>query len=178
VARRQQLTAGATAALGALVFALGAPGPWQAAAGVVVGAASGWLSVVDAATHRLPDRILAAALLGTVPFMVVGATVTGEPAVLLRALLAALALGALLAAVALLSRGGLGSGDVKLGALLGLWAGWLGPGVPAVLAVVASIAGGLVALVAIARGATGRTRIPFGPMLAAGAAAATWWPVS
>lgn len=73
----------------------------------------------------------------------------------------------------LLSRTGMGMGDVKLGGGLGLFAGWLGWEHLFGAIVVAFIAGGLVALVLVlARRATGSTHLPFGPAMLVGATVA------
>ncbi len=74
----------------------------------------------------------------------------------------------LMAAPYLLTRGGMGAGDVKLAALIGA-----GTGFPEVLVALFAgvVAGGLVALVLLASGRRGRKdAIPFGPFLAAGGA--------
>lgn len=73
----------------------------------------------------------------------------------------------------LLSRTGMGMGDVKLGGALGLYAGWLGWQHLFGAIVVAFVVGGLVALVLVlARRADGSTHLPFGPAMLAGAAVA------
>jgi leader peptidase (prepilin peptidase)/N-methyltransferase len=80
---------------------------------------------------------------------------------------------ALMLVLHLLSRTGMGMGDVKLGGALGLYAGWLGWDHLFGAIVVAFVIGGLVALVLVlARRATGSTYLPFGPAMLAGAAVA------
>jgi len=78
--------------------------------------------------------------------------------------------GGLLVAIALASRGGMGFGDAKLAALIGLMAGW-----PLVLVAlfVAVAAGAVVGSLLIALGRIGRRDpVAFGPALAAGAVTA------
>lgn len=80
---------------------------------------------------------------------------------------AAVAFGFLLL-VALLSRGGMGMGDVKLGAVIGLFLGvfWVPIGL-----MIAFLLGGAVGLILLALRLKGRKdEIPFGPYLALGAA--------
>jgi leader peptidase (prepilin peptidase)/N-methyltransferase len=80
---------------------------------------------------------------------------------------------ALMLVLHLLSRTGMGMGDVKLGGALGLYAGWLGWDHLFGAIVVAFVVGGLVALVLVAaRRATGSTHLPFGPAMLAGTAVA------
>lgn len=69
----------------------------------------------------------------------------------------------------LVSRTGMGMGDVKLAGGLGLYAGWLGWEHLLGAIVLGFVAGGVVALVLVlARRATGSTHLPFGPAMLAG----------
>lgn len=75
--------------------------------------------------------------------------------------------------IILLSRGGMGGGDMKLGAMMGAFLGWkLG-----VLAVFMGVlSGGLVAVILLALGRKGRKdAVPFGPFLALGGAVSLLW---
>ena len=75
--------------------------------------------------------------------------------------------------IALLSRGGLGWGDVKMAALMGIMLGWRSALVAFFLAI---IAGGLTAIALLATHTRGRKQaIPFGPFLALGAMLALLW---
>jgi leader peptidase (prepilin peptidase)/N-methyltransferase len=71
------------------------------------------------------------------------------------------------------SRGGMGGGDLKLGAMLGAFLGWKA----LVFALfVAIVSGGVVGAVLLAAGLRSRKDpIPFGPFLAAGGAMALFW---
>jgi leader peptidase (prepilin peptidase) / N-methyltransferase len=124
---------------------------------------------IDLREHRLPNRIV-------VPGLVVGLAsaallwaVTGEPPVI--PIVAALVTGLFLAILATL--GGIGMGDVKLAALVGLASPTLPIALTAPLA--AFLLGGVVAAVVMVRGliagrgrAAGRAHIAFGPSLLAG----------
>jgi leader peptidase (prepilin peptidase)/N-methyltransferase len=81
--------------------------------------------------------------------------------------LASLVGGGLLFAIALLSRGGMGGGDVKFSFVLGLWLGW--PDI--LLALFLSfIIGGLAGVILLVTGLRGRKdMIPFGPFICMGA---------
>ncbi|MBR1886003.1 MAG: prepilin peptidase [Schwartzia sp.] len=85
-------------------------------------------------------------------------------------LLGLLAGGGPLLAIRMLSRGGLGGGDVKLAAAGGLWLGWQG----ALLALaLAAWSGGLAAIFLLASGKKRRRdSVAFGPFLAFGIGAA------
>ncbi|MBF8268156.1 MAG: leader peptidase (prepilin peptidase) / N-methyltransferase [Dehalococcoidia bacterium] len=75
--------------------------------------------------------------------------------------------------VVLVSRGGMGLGDVKLAAVVGIWVGLRGL---AVALFVAAVSGGVVALLLLAMRVKGRKdRIPFAPFLALGGMSALLW---
>jgi leader peptidase (prepilin peptidase)/N-methyltransferase len=98
------------------------------------------------------------------------AAVLGSWDSLLRALLAAAASFGVAAVLAALAPDGLGFGDVKLLALLGLVLGWAGWGVLLAGLFLGLLAGALVSLVLLAtRRAGWRTAVPFGPPLLTGA---------
>jgi leader peptidase (prepilin peptidase)/N-methyltransferase len=150
-----------------LAFALGALawvaiGPTVAAIPALYAAAvAPELTRVDLAEHRLPNRIV-------VPGIVVGLLAaagswltTGVPP--LVPLVAGVTYGGVLFVLAL--GGGMGMGDVKLAAVLGL----ASPTVTVAVAspLVAFLSGGVVAVVVLIVQGRG-TRIPFGPFLLAG----------
>lgn len=84
--------------------------------------------------------------------------------------LAALVGGVLLLAIAVLSRGGMGGGDVKFSFVLGIWLGWPDN----LLALFLSfVIGGLAGILLLVTGLRGRKdMIPFGPFICVGAFAA------
>jgi leader peptidase (prepilin peptidase)/N-methyltransferase len=136
---------------------------WAAAAAVVLGA-------VDLAAHRLPDRVTAPAAAVCTAALVADGAVVGSWDALGRALMAGIAAGAVAALGWLLVPAGLGLGDVKLLALLGLVLGWLGWGVLLAGVFLGLLAGALAAVVLVAAGRAGwRTALPFGPPLLTGA---------
>ena len=76
-------------------------------------------------------------------------------------------------AIILVSGGGMGGGDMKLGAMLGAFLGWK---VVLLSMLVAVVAGGILAVALIATGVRGRKDpIPFGPFLALGGAVGLFW---
>lgn len=129
--------------------------------GLVFVAALVAVTVTDLERRVIPNKVLlVAALLG------VAIAAVGEPGSLPERAIAAAAAGGLLFAAALAYPRGMGLGDVKLAATMGLF---LGRDVaPAIF--VALLAGSLVGLAMIARhGAAARKQaIPFGPFLALG----------
>lgn len=136
-------------------------------------AIGGALFVIDARTHRLPNRIVLPTLLGVALLVLIEAIVLAESGRLLRSVAGMLVLGGFFALLRLLSRGGLGGGDVKLAALLGLVLGWHSWSAVALGAASAFLLAALYALVLMTlRRADGKTRIAFGPWMLVGAALA------
>ena len=132
--------------------------------GVVLAAA-----VIDARHRIIPNRLVYAGLIGFAVVLVAG-RLAGQGTDPLGALAGFLAFGGGLMLVALISPKGMGMGDVKLAALIGLVLGSLGMRYVAVAAGGAILAGGLGAVAVLVVGKVGRKQaIPFGPYLAAGA---------
>lgn len=131
------------------------------------------LSAVDLASYRLPNRLLyptaALVLLGEVA----AAGAQGQFGSLERAVLfGALAFG-IFALIHLVAPRGMGFGDVRLAGLVGLGCGWFGAGPEFSAFFTAFVGGALVGLVVmVVTGQGRRTRLPFGPFLAAGAVVA------
>lgn len=131
------------------------------------------LAVIDARTKKLPNRIVYPALVIAAVYLVV-AEFLGGAVDLLDAVIGFLAYGGGLLVVAFVAPRGMGMGDVKLVALIGLVLGSLGLEYVAVAAALGILFGGVGAIVALLRGASRKQAIPFGPFLAAGAVAATF----
>jgi leader peptidase (prepilin peptidase)/N-methyltransferase len=124
------------------------------------------LAVIDLDVRRLPNAIvLPSYLIGLLLLLPAGDWWAAG-----RGLLAMAALFALYAALTLLYPGGMGFGDVKLAGLLGLYLGWLGWSPVLVGTFAGFVLGGLVGVaLLLMRRATGKTAIPFGPSMLAGA---------
>ena len=139
-----------------------------------------WLAVVDWREHRLPNELVAAAGLTALASQLAQTALTAtEPtgldlAPFIRSVTAAAVCFVLYLALHLASRtqraAGMGAGDVKLSAVLGLYLGW----VSADTAVLGIAAGFVLAsvfsliLIATKRG-NKRSRVAFGPWMLAGA---------
>ena len=89
-----------------------------------------------------------------------------------EAVLGALMGGGVFALIRVLSRGGMGGGDVKLSFVLGFW---LGAELYLVAMYIAFILGTLAATVLYLRRAGKHTRLPFAPCMSAGALVARTW---
>ncbi|MCU1410759.1 MAG: peptidase [Rhodoglobus sp.] len=133
---------------------------------VVVSAALSW---IDLTQRRLPNRIVLPAVGASVPLLLGAALLDGDLSKGLTALAGGAALFVLYLVLALISPRGMGMGDVKLAALVGLYAGYLGWETVLVAAFAGFLVGGIVGLIGIVAGrATRKTAIPFGPWMLVG----------
>lgn len=128
------------------------------------------LAAIDLDTHRLPNPIVYSTGIAGLVLLALAVLGDAQAGDLGRALAGAGILFAFYLALALARPGGMGLGDVKLAAVLGLYLGWVGWGALAVGAFAAFLIGGIVGLLLIAvRRARRGTGIPFGPWMLAGA---------
>lgn len=160
-----------------LVWGLSRGAPVDTAIALPVVALLGVAGSVDAVWHRLPNRLLGAAAL-----WLIAATVLRPVAVLLagtpaqaalwpaaRAVLCALGVGAVVFVMWLIPASGMGLGDVKLCALLGLWLGYTAVEFAVTGVVVGFFIAGLVAIgLLLTRRAGRKDMLAFGPYLAVG----------
>ncbi|MET0295793.1 MAG: prepilin peptidase [Microbacterium sp.] len=128
------------------------------------------LSLIDLDTHRLPNSIVLPAYPVLLVLFGIAVLLGAEPWALGRAAIGGAAMFAFYVLLRLIRPAGMGGGDVKLAGVLGLALAWLGWGPLIVGAFAAFLLGGIfgVALV-IARRASGKSAIPFGPWMLAGA---------
>jgi leader peptidase (prepilin peptidase)/N-methyltransferase len=128
-------------------------------------------SLIDIERKIIPNRIVYPSLIGFAALVIMG-WAAGQDLDLAGAGLGFLAFGGGLLVVALFFPRGMGMGDVKLAALIGLVLGSLGLRYVGVAAAAGIVAGGIGSLVALAAGFDRKHAIPFGPYLSAGALAA------
>jgi leader peptidase (prepilin peptidase) / N-methyltransferase len=131
------------------------------------------IAAIDIEHRIIPNRLMYPALIAFPVYLTV-ARLFGAPVDLVRMVLGFALYGGTLFAVAIVSRG-MGMGDVKLAALVGLVLGSLGLRYVGVAAGAAIVLGGVGAIVALLLGRGRRSAIPFGPYLAAGAVVGAFW---
>ncbi|MBE6474830.1 MAG: prepilin peptidase [Actinomyces succiniciruminis] len=160
-----------------LAWGLSRSAPVDTAIALPVVALLGVAGSVDAVCHRLPDRLLGSAGLWLVVAiagrsLVRLVTVESVHAALWpagRATLCALGAGAAVFAMWLIPASGMGLGDVKLCALLGLWLGYTAVDWVVAGLLLGFILAGLVAIgLLITRRAGRKDMLAFGPYLATG----------
>lgn len=127
------------------------------------------LSLIDIDTRRLPDRLTLPSYAVFVLLLSVGVVASAPPGALVRALLGGLAMFGLYFALWFAYPSGMGFGDVKLAGLLGVATAWVGWGAWAVGVFFGFLYGGAFGIVLLlARGASRKTKVPYGPFLVAG----------
>ncbi len=143
---------------------------WQLPAFCVFAAAAVVLGAVDLIEKRLPNAVLYPSVAVLVVLLAITSVITGSWSAFLSALGAGAGLCTLYFVLAVISPSGIGMGDVKLAALIGLVLGYLG-WTPLLVGTTAGfLIGGLTSLIALLIGrANRRTMLPFGPAMLAGA---------
>jgi leader peptidase (prepilin peptidase)/N-methyltransferase len=167
-----ELATAALFALAAVRFGLS----FELPAFLFLAAAGLLLAVIDLQHRLLPNRVVLPSLAIGFALLLLPAVLRPEWSALVRAVVAAAVLFAVFLALALVSPGGLGMGDVKLAALLGLYLGWLGWAAVVVGAVAGFLVQAVLALALLATRRIGlRGELPFGPAMLAGAVLAVGW---
>ncbi len=164
---RYPLVEATTAAAFALAYWVFGP-TLEAAVAAVLLAALIAITAIDLLHQIIPDTI-------TLPGIVVGfaASLVGSRITWLDSLIGVAVGGGIFLVIILVSGGGMGGGDMKLGAMLGAFLGWK-LGLLALL--LAVLTGGAVAVCLLLLGRKGRKEaIPFGPFLALGGAVTLLW---
>jgi leader peptidase (prepilin peptidase)/N-methyltransferase len=124
------------------------------------------ITFIDLDHQLILDRV-------SLPGIVVGLGFAALQSRFVPAFASAAGAAALIMTIVVVSRGGMGGGDIKLAALMGAFLGW--PGI-AVGVFAGVMIGGVFGIGLLATGRRGRKdAIPFGPALAAGAVVALFW---
>ncbi len=118
------LVAEVAAGLALAVVAARATSGWELAALAWLVLVALPLALIDVAVHRLPDPLTAAAFTGTLALLAVAALAGHQPGRLARAAIGAAILACFYLALWLIRPDGMGLGDAKLAASLGLVLGW------------------------------------------------------
>jgi leader peptidase (prepilin peptidase)/N-methyltransferase len=126
------------------------------------------VTVIDLKHLIIPDRVTLTGIVLGLPLVALQSWVS-----LKLGIVAFLAAGFFLLTIVVVSRGGMGGGDVKLAALMGLYLGPVNVGIALFLAF---LAGGVVGVILLATKLKSRKDvIPFGPYLALGSVIAFLW---
>jgi leader peptidase (prepilin peptidase)/N-methyltransferase len=144
------------------------PAAFVAAWGTVLFA----LALIDLEHRRIPNVIVLPSTAGAFAWVLGAGVGTSDWELVVRSVACGAGFFAVLFVIAMIS-GGMGFGDVKLGALIGVVTGRFSVGVALAGALGGFFIGGLVAVALLLSGKKGRKdAVPFGPSMAAGAVAA------
>ena len=169
------VTAVATGVLFALVATRFGPA-WELPAYLLLAGVAVLLALIDLRHHLLPDRVVLPAIAAGAVLLALAGAIEGDGRAILRALIAAVILFVVFLVLALLAPSGLGMGDVKLAALLGLHLGWLGWNAVVLGAAAGFVVQAVLALLLLASRRIGlKGELPFGPAMLLGAALAIGW---
>jgi leader peptidase (prepilin peptidase)/N-methyltransferase len=134
------------------------------------------LTVTDLDTLLIPNRMLGPLVGIGFALLALGWIADRDSGSLPRAVVAAVGYFTVMYLLAIVARGGLGFGDVKLAVLIGLFTGYLSWGATLAAGVGSFLIGGLVSLILLGFKLKGRKdAIPFGPFMVAAGLIATIW---
>ena len=174
IAARYPLIELATAmlfALAALRFGLAV----ELAAYAVLFAALVAITAIDIELKLVPKRIVWPTFGAGVVLLSAASVLQSEPRRLLDGAGGAVVAFAVLFVIHFISPRGMGFGDVRLAALLGLFLGWIGPAHVGLGLFAGFVAGGVSGIAALATGRSRKSALPFAPFLAFGTVLAVLW---
>jgi len=158
-----------------LAFAIKFGASWELGAFCALSSGLVALGWIDLRTKRLPREIIYVTAMTGVPFLIVAALARHEPRRIWMMFCGAAIAFVAMGLIYIVSRGGMGDGDVRLAPLLGAYLGWLNPGFVGVGLFLGFLFGAVVGVALMLFGRGGRkTAVPFGPFLALGTIAAIW----
>lgn len=169
-ATRARITTAALSGLLCAALALRFGMDWTLPAFLVLGVLAVQLARIDLSQHLLPNPLVGALLVSGLALFAFSSAVTAEWVGFLRAAAGAAVLFVVFLILALVSPRGIGMGDVKLAAPVGLYLGHLGWSQLFYGGALSFVIGGIVSLVAMRRQQPDKpTDVAFGPSLLAAA---------
>ena len=127
------------------------------------------LSAVDLDERRIPNKVLGPMALAGALLLTVAAFEAGRPGILLRLAVGAVAYMLPMLALALITPGAMGMGDVKLAGYIGMHLAWFGLAHVFFAALLGFLIGALVGILLVAsRTKSRKDMVPFGPSMALG----------
>ena len=128
------------------------------------------LTITDIQTKLIPNRILGPATGVSIGLLAVGGLLTAEFSALGTAAVGGLAYFGVLFTLALVGRGALGFGDVKMSFVIGVFTGYISLGYVVIAGIGAFIVAGVVSvLLIVTRRYSRKDMIPFGPFMTSAA---------
>ncbi|MEY2565579.1 MAG: leader peptidase (prepilin peptidase) / N-methyltransferase [Actinomycetota bacterium] len=128
------------------------------------------ISFIDLEHYIVPNRIVYPTLFASIPLLVAAALADGQPDRIWHAAVGSLAAWGALLVVHLIQPRGMGFGDVRLSALLGMYLGWIDLELVLLGMLLGFLLGAVVGIGLVVTKVRGRKdAVPFAPFLAAGA---------
>lgn len=169
-ARGTRITTAALTGLLCAALALRFGLDWSLPAFLVLGVLAVQLARIDLAQHLLPNPLVGALLLGGLGLLAVSSAASSEWSQFGRAAAGAAVLFVVFLLLAVVSPTGLGMGDVKLAAPVGLYLGYLGWGQLFYGAALGFVMGGIFSVIMIQRKRPDKpSEVAFGPAMLAAA---------
>ena len=162
----QTVLAGITVVAAVVVFVAHRDNPMVALLLAAMVGVSGWLSIIDLAERRLPNRIVYPLAVVVTAGLLLAGLWTQDFSRSGRAMLIGLAASLLFLLGNLL--GGIGMGDVKYAYPLWATLGWFGTPPVTNAVFVTILVGGITSVVILAMGKGRKYRLPFGPFMSIG----------
>jgi leader peptidase (prepilin peptidase)/N-methyltransferase len=167
---RTRITTAALTGVLCAAFALRFGMDWSLPAFLALGVLGVQLARIDLAHHLLPNPLVLSLLIAGLALLTVSSTVTSGWAELLRAAAGAAILFVVFLILAVLSPSGIGMGDVKLAAPVGLYLGYLGWSQLFYGGALGFVLGGVFSVVLISLRRTEKSsEVAFGPSMLAAA---------
>jgi len=141
---------------------------------LLFGAALVAVAAIDLELRIIPKRIVWPVFAAGALMIAAAAWWDRDPGRILLALGGAVAAFAVFFVIHFISPRGMGFGDVRLAALVGLFLGWLGWGHVALGLFGGFLLGSIAGVAALMAGRSRKSALPFGPFMAAGALLAVW----
>lgn len=128
------------------------------------------ISFIDLEHYIVPNRIVYPTLFAAIPLLIAAALLEGEPERITRAAIGSLAAWFALLVVHFIQPRGMGFGDVRLAAVLGLYLGWIDLKLVMLGMLFGFLLGAVIGIALVATKLRSRKdAVPFAPFLAAGA---------
>jgi leader peptidase (prepilin peptidase)/N-methyltransferase len=171
-ARRTRITTAALTGVLCAALALRFGADWSLPAFLVLGVLAVQLARIDLSSHLLPNPLVGALLIAGLGLLAVSSAVTAGWSGFLRAAAGGAVLFVVFLILAVVSPNGIGMGDVKLAAPVGLYLGYLGWSQLFYGGALGFVLGGVSSLIAMRRkGPHKPAEVAFGPSLLAAALA-------
>ena len=126
------------------------------------------VTAIDLELRLIPKRVVWPSFLGGAALLAAATVVIGRPRLMVDSLAGSVGAFAVLFVIHLVSPRGMGFGDVRLAALLGLYLGWLGPAHVGLGIFLGFLFGGVAGVAALTLGRSRKSALPFAPFLALG----------